>query len=63
MKLVESKNIGFYTMQMVNGVKHMSSKQVEDLKHIVCSDLKIEKTEDNFKAIEEAVKLYFSYGK
>ena len=60
---MENKNIGFYTMQMINGIKYMSSRQVEDLKHIVCCDLKIEKTEENFKAVEEAIKLYFNYGK
>lgn len=51
--------IKFHTMKLVNGMKYISKPQVEGLKHIVCSDLKVEKTERNFEAVEQAIDLYF----
>ena len=56
---MDVNTIKFKTIQFVNGLKYMSEKQVSDAKHIICSDLQIEKTEENFNAIEDAIKTYF----
>jgi hypothetical protein len=49
----------FKTVQFINGTSYLSKKQVEDLKHRMCHKLKIEKTDEHFQAIEEAVTAYF----
>ena len=56
---MDVNTIKFKTIQFVNGLKYMSEKQVSDVKHIICSDLQIEKTEENFNVIEDAIKTYF----
>ena len=56
---MDVNTIKFKTIQFVNGLKYMSEKQVSDAKHIICSDLQIEKTEENFNVIEDAIKIYF----
>ena len=56
---MDVNTIKFKTIQFVNGLKYMSKKQVSDVKHIICSDLQIEKTEENFNVIEDAIKTYF----
>ena len=53
---IKSKTIKHY----LNGVKYLSQKQVEDLCHIVCYDLKIEKSEENFNHIKDACRVYFT---
>jgi hypothetical protein len=50
----------YKTIQLLNGVKHLSKTEAEGLKHIVCVQLNIEKSEDNFNIIEEGIKTYFS---
>lgn len=52
--------IKFKTIQFINGTKYLSEKQLEDLKYIMCHDLNIDKSEENFSIIEEAVKIYFN---
>ena len=56
---MDVNTIKFKTIQFVNGLKYMSEKQVSDAKHTICSDLQIEKTEENFNVIEDAIKIYF----
>ncbi|WP_348825720.1 hypothetical protein [Flavobacterium aestuarii] len=56
---MNENTIKFKTIQLINGLKYMSEKNVDDAKHIICSDLQIEKTEENFNIIENAIKTYF----
>lgn len=56
---MDANTIKFKTIQFVNGLKYMTEKQVSDAKHIICSDLQIEKSEENFNVIEDAIKTYF----
>ena len=58
---MEISEIKFKTIKhYLNGVKYLSQKQVEDLCSIVCHDLKIEKSEENFNHIKEACRVYFT---
>ena len=52
-------DIKFKTIQLINGTKHLSTGQFNDFKYFVCYTLSIEKTEENFEIIKEAVELYF----
>lgn len=52
-------NIKFYTIKLINGLKYLNSKQIVALQHIVCCDLEIEKTEENFNVIYDSIKIYF----
>lgn len=56
---MDANTIKFKTIQFINGVKYLAPKQIEDLKYIITHNLKIKKTEDTDKAIEEGVKTYF----
>jgi hypothetical protein len=56
---MDANTIKFKTIQFINGLKYMSEKQVDDAKHIICCDLRIDKSEENFKIIEEGIKTYF----
>lgn len=56
---MEDTTIKFKTIQFINGLKYMSEKQVDDAKHVICFNLKIEKSEENFNIIEDAIKTYF----
>ena len=56
---MDANTIKFKTIQFINGLKYMSEKQVNDAKHIICCDLEIEKSEENFNIIEEGIKTYF----
>ena len=49
----------FKTIQEINGIQHMSKKQVDDLKYGMCYKFKLEWSDEHFNAVEEAVKLYF----
>lgn len=51
--------IKFKTIEYLNGTKYLSEQQVEALCNLMCHNLKIEKVEDNFKHIREAVDIYF----
>jgi len=56
-----ASEIKFKTVKhYLNGVKYLSSKQVDDLCHLVCHDLEIEKSEENFNHIKEACRVYFT---
>lgn len=58
---MESSEIKFKTIKhYLNGVKYLSEEQVEDLCYLVCNDLEIEKSEENFNHIEEACRVYFT---
>ena len=58
---MEASEIKFKTIKnYLNGVKYLSQKQVEDLCYIVCHDLKIEKSEENFNHIKDACRVYFT---
>ena len=58
---MESSEIKFKTIKYyLNGVKYLSQEQVEDLCSIVCHDLEIEKSEENFNHIKEACRVYFT---
>lgn len=56
---MDANIIKFKTIQFINGVKHLAPKQIDNLKYIITHNLKIEKTEDTDKAIEEGIKTYF----
>ena len=56
---MDANTIIFKTIQFINGLKYMSEKQVDDAKHIICCDLQIDKSEENFKIIEDGIKTYF----
>ena len=56
---MEASVIKFKTIQFINGTKHLSEKQVEDLGYIICHNLGIEKCEENFAIVREACKTYF----
>ena len=56
---MDANTIKFKTIQFINGLKYMSEKQVDDAKHIICCDLQIDKSEENFNVIEEGIKTYF----
>jgi len=56
---MDANTIKFKTIQFVNGTKYISNSHLDYLKHIMCHNLEIEKTEDNFKAVEDGVKTYF----
>ena len=56
---MDANTIKLKTIQFINGLKYMSEKQVSDAKHIICNDLQVEKSEENFKIIEEGIKTYF----
>lgn len=49
----------FKTVQYINGTSYLTRKQVDDLKHVMCCKLKLEKTDEHFQAVEDAVKAYF----
>ena len=56
---MDANTIKFKTIQFINGLKYMSEKQVSNAKHIICNDLQVEKSQENFKIIEEGIKTYF----
>ena len=56
-----TETIKFKTIQIINGVKYISEKQVEDLGHIVCQNLGIEASEKNFAIVRDACKIYFEH--
>ena len=47
------------TIKCINGMSYLYSNQVKDLKHIICDDLKIDKTEEKFKAVQDGIDAYF----
>ena len=53
------QDIKFYTIKLINGLNYLNSKQIVALQHIICCDLKIEKTEENFNIIYNGIKTYF----
>ena len=56
---MENEEIKFKTIQLINGIKYLSTDQFDDFKYYACHRLGIEKTEENFEVIKEAVELYF----
>jgi hypothetical protein len=56
---MDPSTIKFKTIQFINGTKHLSKNQVEDLCFLMCHNLGIEKVEENFAHIREACKVYF----
>jgi len=57
---MEIDTIKFKTIQFVSGTRYLLKDQVEQVKNIMCYNLKIEKTEENLKAVEEGLKIYFA---
>ena len=51
--------IKFNTIKLINGIKYMTKNQVEDCKAYVRHTLKLDDVDENNKAIEEAIKIYF----
>ena len=51
--------IKFNTIKLINGIKCMTKNQVEDCKAYIRYSLKLEDTNENNNAIEEAIKIYF----
>lgn len=54
-----TSEIKFNTIKLINGIKYMTKNQVEDCKDYVRHSLKLEDTNENNNAIEEAIKIYF----
>lgn len=52
--------IKFKAIELINGVKYMTTNQINDFKAYVRHHLNLEDAEENNKPIEEAVKIYFS---
>lgn len=57
---MEPETIKFKTIQYLNGSKYLSQRRVEDLCHLICYDLKIEKNEENFNHVKEACQIFFT---
>ena len=51
--------IKFNTIKLINGIKYMTKNQVEDCKAYVRHSLNLADIDENNKAIEEAIKIYF----
>jgi len=51
--------IKFNTIKLINGIKYMTKNQVEYCKAYVRYSLKLEDNDENNKAIEDAIKIYF----
>ena len=51
--------IKFNTIKLINGIKYMTKNQVEDCKAYVRHSLKLDDIDENNKAIEEAINIYF----
>lgn len=56
---MESSTIKFKTIQFLMGAKYLSEKQIEDLGYVMCSNLGIEKSQENRIIVREACKIYF----
>lgn len=56
---MDINTLKFKTIQYINGTSYLTQKQVDDLKHGMCYRLGIEKTDEHFNAVEEAVTAYF----
>ena len=54
-----SNEIKFNTIKFINGVKYMTNNQIEDCKAYVRHSLKLDDTDENNDAIEEAINIYF----
>jgi hypothetical protein len=48
----------FKTVQFINGTSYLTRTQIEDLKHAMCYKLKLEKTDEHFQAVEEAIGIF-----
>jgi len=57
---MDASIIKFKAIQFLQGIKYLSKQQVLDFKSIVCDDLNIEKNEENFNLIHEAIETYFN---
>lgn len=58
-KSMTTSEIKFNTIKLINGIKYMTKNQVEHCKSYVRLSLKLEDTNENNNAIEEAIKIYF----
>ena len=56
---MKNTNIQFYTMIFINGIGYLYDSQVESLKSIICSELKISETKENHDEIQKGIELYF----
>ena len=56
---MELSTIKFKTVQRINGIPYLSAQQIEGLKGVMCRDLKLEGTDEQLEAIDEAIELYF----
>ena len=56
---MSEQEIQFSTIKIISGIKYMSENQVEDCKSYVRYSLKLDNIDENNKAIEGAIKMYF----
>jgi len=56
---MDATTIKFKTIQFINGIKYLSSNQVDDLCIVICEKNGIEKNEKNFEYIKDACTTYF----
>lgn len=56
---MELSTLKFKTVQRINGVSYLSEPQIEGLKAIMCHELKLEGSDEQHQAIEEAIEVYF----
>jgi hypothetical protein len=52
--------IKFKTIQFINGLGYMNVSQIENVQHIMCRNLNIDKSKENFNLIKEAITTYFN---
>jgi hypothetical protein len=56
---MQESRIKLKAMHLLNGVKYLSEQQVTHLCYVVCHELGVEKTEENFNHVKDACKIYF----
>lgn len=57
--MMTNKDIQFRVLQFLNGIKYLNYEHVHGVKCIMCHNLGIEKTEENFQIIDDAIHIYF----
>lgn len=57
---MDATTIKFKTIQFINGIKYLSTDQVDDLCIVICEKFSIEKNEKNFSHIRDACTTYFN---
>lgn len=54
-----TSQIQFATIKLINGIKHLSEGMANNVRNLVCHDLNIPQSQENFNIINEAIECYF----